>query len=69
MTRDERERRGYLNGWFEAGCHQSTCFSTYHHMRDGVCQWCGRTEADISAAGAEWFIWPLPAPPVPQEEA
>lgn len=46
--------RWFLNGWFEAGCHTATAFSTYHNIEDGRCAWCGRSEADLVAAGARW---------------
>lgn len=47
-----------LNGYFKAGCHQLTCFSTYHNINNGICLWCNKTERDLIKAGAIWLIWP-----------
>lgn len=43
-----------LIGWFKAACHGKTCFSTYHKVSDGKCEWCGKTEAELLKLGAEW---------------
>ena len=58
-----KPRVGLLNGWFEAGCHERTTFSTYHDIQGGVCSWCKRTEAELVKAGAVWIVKPSPAPP------
>lgn len=47
--------RIFLNGWFKAGCHQRTCFSTYHKIEAGVCAWCHRNVEELEALGAIWI--------------
>lgn len=44
-----------LNGWFKAGCHTPTCFSTYHNIVNGQCTWCKRTELELIKAGAYYI--------------
>lgn len=48
-------RRWFLNGLFEAGCHQNGAFSTYHAMEAGWCLWCRRSEAELVNRGALWI--------------
>jgi hypothetical protein len=49
------KNRWLLNGYWKAGCHQSTCFSTYHNIVDGRCEWCNRSEVELVNLGAEWI--------------
>ncbi len=63
-----RDMRYFLNGFAESGCHQSACFSTYHHIEDGRCSWCGRTEIALIELGAEWIDVLGNKRPVPRQE-